>query len=194
MITEPFKPSWFTTEKYLDFKCFPGSHPHFQCERSVSCDLVSFLARISSNQRVKNDQWKGGDGPTPKNYHSYLLKRKVWFLLHLMLPYSPLAHPSLSQCALFMEVWSQVLQGLLWPESCRTIGRFSNPPYTCDRELGIWHLFEVSHWGWCHWGAWLTPSRLVCVPGGLLSGSSLGGILRGWFDQGEPPWQSGPGV
>ena len=122
-----------------------------------------------------------------KEYHSYLLKRKVWFLRIwcFLIPHLAI---QVSQRALFMEVQSQVLQGLLRPESHRTIGRFSNPPYTCDRELGIWCLFEE---------VWLAPleclaySVLVCVPGGLLSGGSLRGILRGWFDKAEPQWQRG---
>lgn len=57
-----------------------------------------------------------------------------------MLLYPPLAHSSPSQCALIREVWSPVSQGLLWPESCRTIGRLSNPPYTWDGVWDIWHL------------------------------------------------------
>lgn len=127
--------------------------------KSLSCDLVSFLARMNSNQRVKNYQ----------DYHSSLLKRRVWFLLHLTLPYSPLAHPSLLQCAVFMEVWSQVLQGLLWPESCRNLGRWcEDAPHTCDRELGIQENHRITcvrKCGWHHWGVWLCQIWSVCSAG-----------------------------
>lgn len=79
-----------------------------------------------------------------------------------------------------MEVWSQVLQALLWPESCRTVGRqYEDVPHTCDRELGTqenpWQLLEKV---WLASLGCLALSNLVRLLCRLLRGSGRRGILK----------------